>query len=299
MRSRPAAPHDEVVERELPRARVAAQADRPERDPGRRRRRQRRVHPVPVHRLQGRARVPLGRRRRRRGPVLHQHGDRALHARDRADGDHRLPAAVEAVGPDPRAAGAARHVVARLGHERGDGHDVPVRRRRRERDRDRGAARRSGSRSPRRRSSTRRSSGSSSSRSARCCCSSSIALVAAVSSTAYSDTSQDDHELRHVPERDRAGDPRRRAGGGRRRRRQQPRAEQLDPRQGLRHGPLRAAHRLADHRRGGGGAVGPVLPLPARRAEHGPLAHVVAPGQPRAVPLLRGDRRRRRSASSR
>ena len=55
------------------------------------------------------------------------------------------------------------------------------------------------------------------------------------------------HELRDVPEGDRARDPRRRAGRGRRRRREQPGAEQLDPRQGLRHGPLRAAHRLADH----------------------------------------------------
>ena len=63
-----------------------------------------------------------------------------------------------------------------------------------------------------------------------------VALFAAISSTAYRDTSADRHELRHVPERDLDRDPRRRAGRGRRGRREQPRAEQLDPRQGLRHG---------------------------------------------------------------
>ena len=40
----------------------------------------------------------------------------------------------------------------------------------------------------------------------------------------------------------------------RRRRGQQPRAEQLDPRQGLRHGCLHPEDSLAHHRRGGGGA---------------------------------------------
>ena len=49
-----------------------------------------------------------------------------------------------------------------------------------------------------------------------------------------------------VPGRDRARDPRRRAGGGRRGRREQPRAEQLDPRQGLRHG--RATRRASSRR---------------------------------------------------
>ena len=38
---------------------------------------------------------------------------------------------------------------------------------------------------------------------------------------------------------------------------------QLDPRQGLRHGHVRAARGLADHRRGGGRAVGPRVLVPA------------------------------------
>ena len=95
-----------------------------------------------------RARVPVGRSRRRRDAVLHQHGDRALHARDRADGDHRLLAAVEAVGPDPRAAGAARHRVAGLGDERRDRRDVRVRRRRPDDDRRRSRCSPSASPSP-------------------------------------------------------------------------------------------------------------------------------------------------------
>ena len=45
------------------RAGVASQADRPQRDPRRRRGGQRRVHPVPVHRLEGRPGLPVGRRR--------------------------------------------------------------------------------------------------------------------------------------------------------------------------------------------------------------------------------------------
>ena len=93
------------------RARAAAQADRPQRDPARRRDRDRRIRPLSVHRLQGRARVPVGRGRRDPHPVLHQHGDRALHARDRGDGGHGVPAAVEAL----RAAD---------GGLRGDPHDL-------------------------------------------------------------------------------------------------------------------------------------------------------------------------------
>ena len=79
------------------RARAAAQADRAERDPGRRRDRERRVHPLPVHRLAGGPRLPVGGGRRHPHAVLHQHGDRALHARDGGDGARRVPAAVEAV----------------------------------------------------------------------------------------------------------------------------------------------------------------------------------------------------------
>ena len=81
----------------------------------------------------------------------------------------------------------------------------------------------------------------------------------------------DRHELRHVPERGRPRDPRRRARRGRRGRREQPRADQLDPRQGLRHGQVRPADRLAGDRRGGGRAVGRALHVPARRGEPGPL----------------------------
>ncbi len=128
-------------ERELPGGAAAAPADRAERDPHRRRHRQRRVHPVPVHRLAGRARVPVGRGRRRPRAVLHQHGDRALHARHRRDRDRRLHAAVEAVGRDPRRRRDPRHDVARLGDLGRDRRDVRVRRRRPERDRDRRPAR--------------------------------------------------------------------------------------------------------------------------------------------------------------
>ena len=81
---------------------------------------------------------------------------------------------------------------------------------------------------------------------------------------AYRGHERDRHELRHVPERDPDRDPRRRARRGRRGRREQPRPEQLDPRQGLRHGPLRAAHRLPDHRPGGGGAGRRAPQLPDR-----------------------------------
>ena len=66
---------------------------------------------------------------------------------------------------------------------------------------------------------------------------------------------------------------------------------QLDPRQGLRHGRVRAARGLADHRRGGGRAVGPRLRVPRRREEHGALARVVAQGEHRAVRLVLRDRR--------
>ena len=116
---------------------AAAQAARAERDPRRRRRGQRRVHPVPVHRVAGRARVPVGRDRRRRRAVLHQHGDRALHARDGRDRDRLLPAAVAAVGRDPRRGRDPRHDVARLGDLRRDRGHVRARLRRSEPDRDR------------------------------------------------------------------------------------------------------------------------------------------------------------------
>ena len=85
---------------------AAAPAARAERDPDRRRHRERRVHPVPVHRLAGRPRVPVGRGGRDPRAVLHQHGDRALHAGDRRDRDRRLHADVEGLGR--RARGRAR-----------------------------------------------------------------------------------------------------------------------------------------------------------------------------------------------
>ena len=256
-----------------PRRRAAAAADRAERDPRRRRRRERRVHPLPVHRLPGRARLPVGGGRRRRRPVLHQHGDRALHARDRRDRDRQLPAAVEARGArsspsarcSPRCGPAGRRprrpsrtfaigggdpnmiaivgllvigaIADRLAGRLPDGREAGVHQGR-----------------------------------ARSWCSSSSRCSPRSRSTAFEDTSRRRHELRHVPERDRARDPRRRARRGRRRRRQQPRAEQLDPRQGLRHGPLRPAHRLPDHRPRGGRAGRRAPRLPDRRGEPRPLA---------------------------
>ena len=109
----------------------------------------------------------------------------------------------------------------------------------------------------------------------------------------------DGHELRDVPERDRARDPRRRAGGGRRGRRQQPGAEQLDPRQGLRHGPY--APRIVSPITGEEEAApsGQCYRFPRDERNMARWRDMVAPGQPRAVPLLRGRRRRSRSAPSR
>ena len=73
--------------------------------------------------------------------VLHQHGDRALHARHRRDRDRRLPALWKPWGGDPRRRRDPRHDVAGLGHVGRHHHDVRVRRRRPERDRDRRPAR--------------------------------------------------------------------------------------------------------------------------------------------------------------
>ena len=245
------------------RARAAAQADRAERDPRRRRGRQRRVHPVPLHRLGRGPGVPVGGGRRRRDAVLHQHGGRALHAGDRPDRDHRVLAAVEAVGAGHRAARRARHRVAGVGDERRHRRDVRVRRRQPDHDRrdravrDRDSADRLAGRLPDRRE-ARVPQGRRDPRVHR------RRADRRHHQRRLRRRDPDRHQVRRLPERDRAGDPRRRAGRGRRRRRQQPRAEQLDPRQGLRHGPLRPAHHLADHRRGGGGAHRPAVQLPAR-----------------------------------
>ena len=57
---------------------------------------------------------------RRRHAVLPQHGDRALHARDRRDGADRVQPIVEALGPGVRRHGVLRQPVARLGAELGD-----------------------------------------------------------------------------------------------------------------------------------------------------------------------------------
>ena len=116
---------------------AAAPPGRTERDPDRRRDRERRVHPLSVHRLPGRPRVPVGRGRRDPGAVLRQHGDRALHARHRRDRARRLHAHVEGLGRGPRDRRPPRHRVARLGHRGRDGRDVRGRRRRPQRDRDR------------------------------------------------------------------------------------------------------------------------------------------------------------------
>ena len=142
-----------------------------------------------------------------------------------------------------------------LGDVGGDDRDLRLRRRRPERDRDRRRCSRSASRSRPRRSSTRPSSGSSSSRSARCWCSSSSRCSRPSARNAWQDTNQIVTSVGTFPTSEISiailvGA----LGGLRRRRREQPRAEQLDPRQGLRHGQVRAADRLADHRQGGGGA---------------------------------------------
>ena len=91
-----------------------------------------------------------------------------------------------------------------------------------------------------------------------------IALFAAVSATAYEDLSQTVTSFGTFPYGGRPGDPGRRARCGGRGRREQPGPEQLDPRQGVRHGPLRTPDRVTDHRRGGGVAVGPALRLSSR-----------------------------------
>ena len=71
-----------------------------------------------------------------------------------------------------------------------------------------------------------------------------VALTTAISATAFERRQPDRHELRHVPGRDRAGGADGRAGLRGRGRDEQPRPEQLDPRQGLRDGPVRTPGRL-------------------------------------------------------
>ena len=106
----------------------AAPPDRPQHHPDRGRHRQRRVHPVPVHRLAGRAGLPVGGGRRHPRAVLHQHGDRALHAGHGRDRARRLHAAVEAVGRHPRRGRDPGHGVAGLGDLGGDDRDLRLRR---------------------------------------------------------------------------------------------------------------------------------------------------------------------------
>ena len=82
-----------------------------------------------------------------------------------------------------------------------------------------------------------------------------VAVFAAISSNAWQDTNQIVTSVGTFPTSEISiailvGA----LGGVGRRRGEQPRAEQLDPRQGLRHGLLRAADRLPDHGQGGGGA---------------------------------------------
>ena len=172
-------------------ARAAAQADRPERDPGRRRGRQRRVHPVPLHRL---ARPgwrscgpPSSASRSSSSSTWRSSATRSRPARRRSPASQRLwkpwglilvLLALLATSWPGWATSAA--TVATFAFGGGDPNVIA----------DRGAARDRRHRSPPRRSSTRPSSGSSSSRSARCCVFIVVALFAAISATAYSDTSQ-------------------------------------------------------------------------------------------------------------
>ena len=122
------------------RADAVLAADRPGDHRRRRRPGLRRVHPLPVHRLPGRAGLRLGRAGRPAHPVLPQHGDRALHAGHRRDGADRLQPVLAALGPGLRDPDLLRQPVAGLGDQLGDAGHLPVRRRAAV-DRDRHAAR--------------------------------------------------------------------------------------------------------------------------------------------------------------
>ena len=207
-------------------------------------RRLRRVHPLAVHQRQRGDRVPLPGRRRRDHPVLPQHGDRALHARHGRDRDRRVRALLEAVGhPLLLLRGRAEH-LAGLGDRRRDDVDLP-RGRVTDRDRDhRAAVDRGGVDDVAGRLQVARARG----------------VLQGRADDRLPDRRDlrrdrpvgvgraegERVELRHAADRrrrdlDTARRPRLRGRG----RRQQPRPVQLDPREGLRDGRLRAQDRIA------------------------------------------------------
>ena len=103
---------------------------RAERDPRRSRRWIGRVHHLALHRLQPGARAALGRPSGGDGPVLPEHGDRALHAGHRRDRRLRLRALLEALGAHLLRLRVYTQHLPRVGHERGDHLRLPRRVRR-------------------------------------------------------------------------------------------------------------------------------------------------------------------------
>ncbi|CAA9406235.1 MAG: FIG00682890: hypothetical protein, partial [uncultured Quadrisphaera sp.] len=242
------------------------------------------VRPLPLHRLPGGPGLRLGRRRRPRHPVLPQPRGRALHPRHGRDRAHRLQPLLAALGRRLRAAHLLREPLARLGDQLGHPAQLPLRRRAPlHRHRPAAADRRHphprarglrghgarpeaqgggrGPAVPRRRDLRRRGRG----------------------------------VERRPADRHRGDDPRpgaglrpaaRRARLRRRGRRPEPRAGELDARQGLRDGRVRAPPGQPDHRPARGRAQHR-LRLRAHEGEPRALARLVALRQRRAAEHLR------------
>jgi hypothetical protein len=113
-------------------SRCPCKGPRPGGDRGRDRAGLRRVHPLALHHLPGRSRVPVGGRPRGGDPVLHQHGDRALHPGHRRDRPDRLQPLLAALGAVLRRADLPGQRLAGLDHQLG--HHGHLHLRRRERD---------------------------------------------------------------------------------------------------------------------------------------------------------------------
>ena len=117
-------PSADAVSRHARTAAAWARA-RPQRDPGRARRRLRRVHHLALHDGDRRHLLPVGRGAERDGAVLPQHGDRALHAGHRRDRGGRVRAFLEAVGRAVLSVHDPAEHVAWLGHQRRDHPGLP------------------------------------------------------------------------------------------------------------------------------------------------------------------------------
>ena len=109
-----------------------AQGPRPRGDRGRDRAGLGRVHPLALHHLPGRARLPVGGGRRGGDPVLHQHGDRALHPGHRRDRPDRVQPLLAALGPVLRRADLPGQRLAGVDHQLGHAGHLHLRRRQRE-----------------------------------------------------------------------------------------------------------------------------------------------------------------------